>query len=87
MKLTVYMRVAKGVRGKPKVDARTTPNHKPLMASIGNWNEKALPTAAFALDLDIPDEIFHRAETVLAELELTEDDVRVAAEVADPDGD
>ena len=82
MKLTIYMRVAQGANGKPKVAASINPNYKPLSTSTGTWNEKALPTAAFAITLDIPDEILRSAEQVLAELEIPESAAKVAAEVA-----
>lgn len=81
MKCKVYMRVAKsrGPKGY-RVAASIRPNYQPL--KIEGYNERALPTAAFALDLDIPEEIFRRAEQVLAEIELDAGDVLVAAESA-----
>lgn len=84
MKVKVYMRVAKSTGSKGyKVAASIRPNYKPLMR--GSWEDKPQPTAAFALLLDIPEEVFHHAEQVMADLELRADDVRVAAEVAEED--
>lgn len=79
MKLKVYLRVAHGSRG-PRVEASTSPNYKPLESGSG-WNAKALPTAMFALDLDIPEEAMHHAERVMAELEIPGDAIEVAAGV------
>lgn len=69
MRLRVYLRVAKSNREPGyRVLASAKPNYKPLYAAEGTFREMALPTAAFALDLDIPDEEFERAEQVLAEI-------------------
>lgn len=79
MKVKTYLRVARGGRGV-RVVASSKPNYQPLMKGSG-WSEKALPTAAFAVVLDIPDEIFERAETVLAEVTVDPSEAEVAAEV------
>lgn len=79
MRITVYIRVAKG-EGRTKISATTKPNYKPLTTGSG-WREKPMPTAAFAIALDVPDVMFKRAEQVLAELEVAEHDIRIAAEV------
>ena len=66
MKARVYLRVARSEKrgSNPgfKVAANVKPNQHPLEASDG-W----LPTASFAVDLDIPDVMFDRASEVLAE--------------------
>jgi hypothetical protein len=81
MKVKAYLRVAK-TKGPTrfKITASTRPNYHAL--ETGGYQSRALPTAAFALTLDIPDTLFAHAEQVLADIELTEADVRVAAEVA-----
>lgn len=78
MKLTVYLRVAQGARG-PRVSASAVPNYEPFYSS--GYHKTPLPTAAFALRLDVPDEAFHAAERVLAEIEVAENEVAVAADV------
>lgn len=80
MKLTVYLRVARGARG-PRVMASAKPNRFPL--TVG-YPERPLPTAMFALKFDIPDEKFHEAERVLAELDLIDEPVEIAVEVDKP---
>ena len=55
MKVKVYLRVARGPRG-PRVEAGTSPSLEPLTTS-GN---RPLPTAAFALQLEIPEQIERR---------------------------
>jgi hypothetical protein len=80
--VTVYMRVGRTTRGF-KVDARTArPNHAALIAD--RWPSPVpIPTAAFALKLEIPDELFDRAEQVLAEVEIPADQAKIAAEVGE----
>ncbi len=79
MKIRVYLRVAEGARG-PRVHAGTSPNYAPLESGSG-WQAKPLPTAQFALDLDVPDSVLHRAEQVLAALVIPEDSADVSASV------
>lgn len=80
MRVTVYMRLAEGKRGM-RVAASTSPNYEPIYSGQGNWNAKPLPTAAFAIELDVPEALFARAEQVLAEIAIAEDQAEVAAEV------
>lgn len=83
--VTVYLRVSKdGGRG-PKVVASTKPNYEPLKTRAGQWNEKALPTLAFAIELEIPDDAFDTAARVIASLEIPEDATQVAATVTLPE--
>lgn len=79
-RVKVYVRIApnRGGRDPYKIEASAAPNYAPLRSAAG----RVLPTAAFAVALEIPDAAFRRAEQVLAEIELTADVVRVAAEVA-----
>lgn len=80
MKLKVYLRVAHGSRG-PRVAASTKPNYEPLESGSG-WQSKPLPTAAFAVELTIPEEAFERAKQVLAEIAIPNEQIQVAADVA-----
>jgi hypothetical protein len=82
MKATVYLRVAKGPRG-PKFAATTKPSRAPL--TTGGWNEKHLPTVAFALLLNIPDEAFDQAGQVIAEIDVPAEQLSIAAEVVPRD--
>lgn len=81
MKVRTHLRVARTKAGAAQVAATVSPSHKPLSDPRG----RALPTAAFALDLDLPDEMFRRAEQVLAEVMVDPQDVEIAAEVVTPD--
>jgi len=85
MKVKIYLRVAKNTGGRTafKVDARPTPDYRPLNKGQGTYTETPLPTAAFAVVLDVPDELFRHAERVLAEIEIPADKAVVAAEVAE----
>jgi len=80
MKAKVYLRVARGPRG-PKVAATITPNYAPLMVGSPGYNERALPTVAFAIALDIPEEVLAHAEQVIAELEVPAERALIAAVV------
>jgi hypothetical protein len=80
MKVQTYLRVAEGARG-PRVVASAKPNYQPLTKGAGTYHEEALPTAMFAVVLDIPDELFERASQVLAEIEVPTDRAEIAAEV------
>jgi len=75
----VYLRVAKysGRNADFKVDARATPNHAPLESGTG----VPLPTVAFAVDMDIPEKAFKRAEQVIATIAIPEEALEIAAEV------
>lgn len=81
MKVRTYLRVGKkepGRRGpKALVKAGTMPSEEPLQDSMG----RLVPTVAFAVDLDIPDEMFERAEQVIAELVVDAESATIAAKV------
>lgn len=83
MKYKVYMRIAQtsGRKGY-KVAAAINPNYEPLVMAQGSRNERVAPTAAFAVEFEIPDEIFRLAERTLAEVEVKADDIRIPASVA-----
>ena len=84
MKVRTHLRVAKTKKGA-RVEASAKPNYKPLMQNQGSSHEAPMPTAMFALDLDLPDEMFARAEQVLAEVSVNPADVEIAADVVTPD--
>ena len=68
MKTKLYVRVAQG-RGRPKVAANVRPNHWPITEQQ-DGADVPLPTAFFALELDIPQEVFDRAVQVAATVKL-----------------
>jgi hypothetical protein len=77
MKVTAYVRVARTRTGKPTVDAGPRPTDEPLKDQHG----KALPTVAFALKLDVPEERLRAAEQVLAEIEVSSDEAEIVVGV------
>jgi len=83
MKAKVYLRIAKNPHGRTpfKVAATAKPTYAPLMT--GGYDAKALPTLAFAVVLDIPEDAFKQAEQVLAEIEIPTDLVAIAAEASE----
>jgi len=86
MNTRIYLRIAKtGNRRGYKVAASTTPNYAPLEGNKGwNTNCKSYPTVAFAVDFNIPDELFKQAERVLGEINITTKQARVATEIIVP---
>lgn len=83
MKCRVYLRVAqddnrRGEHPPYRLKATESPKYEPL----ADGSARPLPTAAFALDLDIPDAVFRHAERVLAELVVPEDRATAAVEIA-----
>ncbi|WP_159059390.1 hypothetical protein [Rhodopseudomonas palustris] len=80
----MYIRVAKtsGRRGY-KVSASTVPNVSPI-AEMKLGSAVAYPTIAFAVEIDLPDELFTQAERVIASIKLTEKDAKIAAVIAAP---
>lgn len=88
MKCRVYMRIADNSESPRadfpfKVNARVSPTDEPLYSRPpGQRGSRPLPTAKFALDLDVPDAVFRYAEQVLAEIEVPEDVAQAAVEIA-----
>ena len=65
VKLKIFVRVGKGSRGGMRVDSRMTCNPVPMWSSSDYDNRKYIPTAHFAVEVDIPDEKFiMESETV-----------------------
>lgn len=62
--------------GKIRVLGSENPNQEPMV-----YMGKHIPTAMFALDLDVPESRFNMAEQVLAEIELMEDNVQISTEI------
>jgi hypothetical protein len=67
MKARTYIRVAKLPNGKPKIASGSKPSPEPLKDSYG----EALATVAFAVEFNVPDEAFRRAEQLIATVEIT----------------
>lgn len=83
MKAKVYLRVARHAHGRArryKVEASPRPSHEPVRDS----KQQALPTVAFAIELDLPDHLFDRAQAVIAEINITGSQAKIAAKVATP---
>ena len=82
MKTKIYIRISRGNKSI-KVSAANKPNYSPFVEK--NYRgEKYYPTVAFAVDLDIPDELFKTAEKSIAEIVVGLKKANIAAEVAIP---
>ena len=79
-KVRAYIRVAKnGYRYS--VDASAKANNNPLHKGGGYSQKEYLPTIAFAVDLNIPDELFSKATKVIGEFNLQTNDITILGEV------
>lgn len=85
-KVTIYLRVGKRDGRKPyMVDASLKPNYVPLITKGGyNRPDTYLPTAAFGLNLEIPDALFEQAETIVADVNVAMREAMVAADIEVP---
>lgn len=83
MKTTVYMRVAwdKDARRKDHRRPRYMADQHPCNEPIYTAGGIALPTVSFAVELDLPDAMFERAATVIAELAVSEEEAEIGMQV------
>lgn len=82
-KVRTYIRVAK--QGyKYRVDAGTKENVTPLHRPVPFNQKEFLPTVYFAVDLNIPDELFSKASRVIAEINVGLKDAVIAADIPVP---
>jgi len=80
-KLRAFIRVGKTNKGY-KIAAATKDNGEPIVVPLGYRGEKSiLPTVSFAVDLVIPDELFARASKVIGEINLSLEEVKIAATI------
>lgn len=80
MKTKIYMRIAKHPTGRKatyKVHAGTEPDQRPLIGP----SAQVLPTVAFAVEFEIPDAAFRGAEQVIAQINIPESELEIAADV------
>lgn len=81
MKQTLYVRVGKHPRGgRSKVMSGSKVSHHPVTDSQGN----PMPTVSFALEVEVPDELFTQAQKVVASIDVTAQDVTVPISIAMP---
>lgn len=78
MKTKIYLRISSTTgKRRPAVRASMKPDYSPIEGTVSYKQKKFFPTVAFAVEVDIPDNAFKRAEKVLATLILKEDDVKI----------
>lgn len=82
-KIRAYFRVGRGRRGY-KISASTRPNYEPIK-NVSYNSYSFLPTVSFAVDFDMPDELFKQAEKVIGEINIALNKAEVAAEVQVPE--
>lgn len=74
MKTRLYIRVGKN-GGKYTASASTKSNEDPIFLPKTYTKEKqALPTVGFAVDFEIPDELFSKASVLVASINIATKD-------------
>ena len=82
MKIRMYVRVAKQTRRNSiKIDASAKDNPQPLYRPMYRNEKEYLPTVRFALDLEVPDELFSQASKVIGEINIALENAKIAAEL------
>lgn len=80
-KVRAYIRVAKHGY-KYKIEASTKSNEDPLfLPAHYNTPKKALPTVGFAVDFEIPDQLFSKASVLVATINIATKDAAILAGV------
>lgn len=79
MKVRAYLRIGVMKRGS-KLSATNKPSHAPLFDANGS----GIPTVAFAVDFNIPDELFKQAQIAIAEINVTKKGAKICAEIQVP---
>jgi hypothetical protein len=70
VKMRAYIRLARAVNNKGyRVDAQLTPNPKALTSGSG-FNEHELHTIRFAVDFDVPRELFNPKDWPTVEVKV-----------------
>jgi hypothetical protein len=82
MKYKVYLKIANGGRAGYKVHASTSPDYLPL--SNSQYNPTFYPTVAFAVDFNIPDELFKSAERLVAQINIASKEAEIAGDILIP---
>lgn len=81
MKTRIYLRVAKNGY-KVKVDASTKSSEDPIfLPAQYNRAKEALPTVGFAVDFEIPDQLFSKASVVVATINIATKDAAILSGV------
>lgn len=85
MKAKVYLRVAKGVGRKGfKVEASPEPNFMPISTQGYRGGTDFHPTISFAMEFDIPDEMFKAAEQTIAQVNLAAKETQIEGAILFP---
>lgn len=76
-KVRAYIRVAKSGY-KMKIDASTKSTEDPIFKPAQyNRSKEALPTVGFAVDFEIPDQLFSRASVLVATINIAAKDAAI----------
>lgn len=81
MRIKIYIKVAKDGY-KNKVSGSTKSSDEPL-SKAGKYGQGKtfLPTVGFAVDFDIPEELFSRAQTTIASINVGTKEAKILSEL------
>lgn len=83
-KVRAYIRVAKNGY-KYKIDASVKSSEDPIFKPAQyNRPKEALPTVGFAVDFEIPDQLFSKASVVVASINIATKDAVILSGVPTP---
>lgn len=82
--IRAYIRVAKNGY-KYKIDAATKHSPDPLWKQASYGQREFLPTVGFAVDFNVPDELFSRASVVIAEINVGTKDAKILTSIPVPE--
>jgi hypothetical protein len=80
MKVKAYLRFAVAKRGV-KIEASAKPVYDPISTVPGEF----LPTVSFAVEFDIPDELFEQAERTVASVNVALNGAKVSGKMLVPE--
>lgn len=81
MKVRCYLRIAKhGYKYKVAANIKSSEEPLKITGSYGK-QEQLLPTVGFAVDFNIPDDLFSRASKVIAEIDIATKNAVILGEV------
>lgn len=80
MKVKAHIRIARQPNGKPKIAVNTKHSDFPLT----DVRNEPLPTLSFAVEFDVDDAAFRKAQQVIAEIKVTKPDIAATVKQVDP---
>lgn len=85
MKAKIFFRIARGIGRKGfRVDASPEVNNQPLSTNEGHRGVIFHPTVSFAVEFNIPDEVFEAAQRTIATVNLAAKETNIEGSILLP---